>query len=232
LEAVPPSSYVDRMRRQYGLQFAIRGASGRMFDLPEGMLLAVRAATDALPALESFVELGAGTGAGAGLVLRRARPKRVLVQDASEAAARHLRAYLGPIAIETGSRLDVAMGDCRALSFAEPISLLAIALPYAQQPSLLVRRGQQLRAALGQDGLLVAATSTLGMRFYQSLTDGDDPRLAGWPWYAPGHTLRELFGNGAMVRVRNLVLSIASASSYPVEATVAGMVARGGELLA
>ena len=66
---------------------------------------------------------------------------------------------------------------------------------------------------------------------YQSLIDGDDRRLASWPWYVPGHTLRDLFGAGATVRVRNLVLSIASGSSYRVDATVAGMVARGGELL-
>jgi hypothetical protein len=219
------------MRREFDLQFAIRGRSGRLYDLPEGLLLAVRAACDAMPSLESFVELGAGTGAAAALVLRRAPAKRVLVHDESEVAARHLREHLGTLAIEMGARLEVVSGDCRTQPFTEPISLLALALPYAQQPSLLVRRGRELREALGDDGLLVAATSTVGMRFYQSLIDGDDRRLAAWPWYKPGHTLRDLFGAGATVRVRNLVLSIASGSSYRVDATVAGMVARGGELL-
>lgn len=232
LETMPRSSYVDRMRREYGLQFAIRGASGRLFDLAEGLLLGVRAATDAVPDPESVVELGAGTGAATALVLHRARPKRVLVHDASEVAGRHLRDQLGPIAARSGTSLDVVTGDCRELAFAEPISLLAAGIPFAQLPSLLARRGEAIRAALGEDGLLVAASSTVGMRFYQGLTDGYEPRLAAWPWYGPQRSLRELFGSGAAVRVRNLVVSIASGSPSRVDATVAGMVARGGELLA
>ncbi len=231
LETVPRSSYVDRMRRLYGLEFAIRGASGRLYDLPEGLLLAVRSAADAMPDLGSYVELGAGTGAAAGLVLRKARPKRILVHDESEVAGRHLREHLGPAAADAGSALHVTTGDCRDLGFVEPIGLLAIGIPFAQQPSLLVRRGEAIRAALGEDGVLVAASSTVGMRFYQALTDGDDPRLSAWPWRVPGRSLRDLFGNGATVRVRNLVVSVASGSSARVDATVAGMVARGGELL-
>ncbi|HEY7226399.1 MAG TPA: hypothetical protein VH561_22735 [Micromonosporaceae bacterium] len=231
LETVRRSPYVERVRREYSLEYGIRGASGRLFDLTEGLLLAVRAATDAVPDLSSYAELGAGTGAAGALVLRRARPKRVMVQDETDAVAQHLRAHLGPIAIETGCDLHVFGGDCRELAFAEPLGLLAIGIPYAQQPSLLARRGEHIRAALGDDGLLVAATSTVGMRFYQSLTDGQEPRLAEWPWYATGATLHDLFPCGATVRVRNLVVSIASASAHRVEATLAGMAARGAEVL-
>src|SRR5258706_12807349 len=82
LDSVPRTSYLDRMRREYGLDYGIRGASGRLFDLGEGLLLAVRSATDALPDLASFVDLGAGTGAASSLVLRRSQPKRVLAFDA------------------------------------------------------------------------------------------------------------------------------------------------------
>jgi hypothetical protein len=232
LDEVPRSSRLDRIRREYGLEYAIRGASGRLFDLTEGLLLAVRSAADALPDLESYVELGAGTGAAASMVLRRAEPKRVVAHDESAAVAQHLRQYLGGLAIEKGSSLDVVEGECRTLDFAEPASLLVLGIPYAQQPSLLAHRGEHIQEALGEDGVLVAATSTVGMRFYQSLTDGDDPRLAGWPWYQPRGTLHELFACGARLRVRNLVVSIASASSHRVEATVAGMAARGAEVLA
>jgi hypothetical protein len=232
LDTVPRSSYLDRMRREYGLEFGIRGASGRMFDLAEGLLLAVRSATDAVPDPESVVELGAGTGAVTSLALRRARPKRALVHDASEVAGRHLREHLGPVAAQNGSSLHVVIGDCRDLEFGEPISLLVVGIPFAQLPSLLARRGEAIRSALGDDGVLVAASSTVGMRFYQGLTDGHEPRLAGWPWYVPGCSLLDLFGSGAAVRVRNLVISVASASPYRVDATVNGMVARGGELLA
>jgi hypothetical protein len=231
LDNVPRSSYVDRMRREYGLEFAIRGASGRMFDLAEGLLLAVRSATDAVPDPGSVVELGAGTGAATSLALRRARPKRALVHDASEVAGHHLLEYLGPLAAETGAALEVVTGDCRNLDFSEPISLLVCGIPFAQLPSLLERQGEAIRAALGEDGVLVAASSMVGMRFYQGLTDGHEPRLAGWPWYVPGRSLRDLFGSGAAVRVRNLVVSVASASPHRVDATVNGMVARGGEVL-
>lgn len=232
LQTVPRSSSVDRLRREYGLEFGIRGPSGRLYDLAEGLLLAVRAATDAVPDPETVVELGAGTGAASGLVLRRARPKRALVQDASEVAARHLREQLGPLAAQTGASLDVVTGDCRDLDFGEAISLLVVGIPFAQLPSLLARRGDAIRAALGGDGVLVAASSSVGMRFYQALTDGSEPRLEAWPWQVPGRSLRDLFASGAAVRVRNLVVSIASASPARVDATVAGMVARGGELLA
>ena len=44
-------------------------------------------------------------------------------------------------------------------------------------------------------------------------------------------TEANLFGSGAAVRVRNLVVSVASASPHRVDATVNGMVARGGEVL-
>src|SRR5262249_33069377 len=70
LDTVPRSSYLDRMRREYSLEFGLRGASGRLFDLSEGLLLAVRSATDAVPDPESVVELGAGTGAVTSLALR------------------------------------------------------------------------------------------------------------------------------------------------------------------
>jgi hypothetical protein len=123
-------------------------------------------------------------------------------------------------------------GDCRDLDFGESISLLVIGIPFAQLPSLLARRGAAIRRALGREGVLVAASSTAGMRFYQGLTDGQEPRLAGWPWYVPGCTLPDLFSSGSAVRVRNLVISIASGSPSRVDATVAGMVARGGEVLA
>ncbi len=231
LDTVPRSPYVDRMRRQYGLEFGIRGSGGRMLDLAEGLLLAVRAATDALYEIDSFVDLGSGTGAATGLVLHRSRPKRAFVHDDSEVAARHLNEHLGPLAIETGTNLQVVSGDCRAVEFGQPVDLLTIGLPFAQQPSLLARSGPAIREALGNDGMLVAATSTVGMRFYQSLIDGDDPRLQAWPWYVRGASLPELFPVGATVRVRNLVISIASASASRVDATVAGMVARGAEIL-
>jgi hypothetical protein len=185
-----------------------------------------------MPDVDSVAELGAGTGAATNVVLRRARPARVLVQDESEVAARHLRDHLGPAALEAGARLDVMDGDCRRLAFDEPVSLLVLGIPFAQQPSLLAGKGQQIEAALGEDGLLVAATSTVGMRFYQALTDGEDSRLAAWPWFVPGASLRDLFTNGATVRVRNLVISIASASASRVDATVAGMAARGAQPLA
>ena len=231
LDTVPRSPYVDRMRRQYGLEFGIRSSGGRLLDLAEGLLLAVRAATDALHEIDSFVDLGSGTGAASGLVLRRSRPKHAFVHDDSYIAARHLNEHLGPLAIETGTNLQVVTGDCRAVEFAQPVDLLAIGLPFAQQPSLLARSGPAIKAALGHDGVLVAATSTVGMRFYQALIDGDDPRLAAWPWYVRGASLPDLFPVGATVRVRNLVISIASASASRVDATVAGMVARGAEIL-
>jgi SAM-dependent methyltransferase len=231
LESVPRSSYVDRMRREFSLEFGLRGASGRLLDLAEGLLVGVRAAVDAMPDPESVVELGAGTGAATGLVLRRARPKRALVHDASEAAARHLREHLGALASQTGASLQVVTGDCRQLAFDEPISLLICNIPFAQLPSLLARRGEQIRAALGEEGILVAASSAMGMRFYQGLTDGSEPRLSGWPWYGPGRALPDLFASGAAVRLRNLVVSVASASPVRVDATIAGMAARGGEVL-
>src|SRR5690606_17155804 len=137
LETVPRSSYLDRMRREYGLEFGIRGGSGRLYDLAEGLLLAVRSAADAAPDPHPIVERGAGTGAVTGLALRRARPKRALVHDASEVAGRHLREHLGPVAAATGATLDVVTGDCRDLDFGEPISLLVIGIPFAQLPSLL-----------------------------------------------------------------------------------------------
>jgi hypothetical protein len=230
--SVPRSSHLDRLRREYGLEYAIRGSSGRLYDLPEAMLLATRSAIDALPDMSAFVELGAGTGAAANVVLHRARPKRVAVHDESPAAASHLHDYLGPAAAELGCALEVLGGDCRTLSFAEPISLLALSIPFAQQPSLLARRGPLIQAALGDDGLLVAVSSMVGMRFYQALVDGDDPRVAAWPWYVPGQALRDLFTTGATVRVHNIVVSIASNAAQRVDATVAGMVARGAELLA
>lgn len=232
LDAVPRSSYLDRLRREYGLAYGLRGSGGRLHDLAEGLLLAARAATDTLPEVESFVELGAGTGAVAGMVLRRTQPKRALLQDSSEAVIRHLREHLGPLAIQTSTNLDVVAADCRELPFADPVSLLVVGLPYALVPSLLARSGERIRAALGNDGLLVAATSTVGMRFYQALTDGGEPRLAGWPWYVAATTLRELFGSGAMVRVRNVIVSIVAASTARVDATVAGMVSRGAEIIA
>jgi len=232
LETVPRSYYVDRMRREYGLRFGIRGASGRLFDLAEGLLLAVRSATDAMPDPESVVELGAGTGAATSIVLQRARPKRALVHDAREVAGLHLREHLAPLAARVGTSIDVVTGDCRDLTFGEPVSLLAIGIPFAQLPSLLAQRGEAIRTALGDDGVLVAASSTVGMRFYQALTDGSEPRLDAWPWHVPGRSLRYLFPNGAAVRMRNLVISVASASTHRVDATVAGMVARGAEILA
>jgi hypothetical protein len=231
LDSVPRSSYLDRMRREYGLEWGIRGSSGRLFDLAEGLLLATRCATDALIDVGSFVELGAGTGAVSGMVLRRAQPKRALVHDESFAVTRHLREFLGPISIETGSRLEVVDGDCRTIAFDEPIALLVVGLPFAEQPSLLARNGEHIRSALGEDGLLVSATSTAGMHFYQSLIDGGDPRLAAWPWYVPGASLRDMFHVGATLRVRNLVISIASESTSRVDATVAGMVSRGAEIV-
>jgi hypothetical protein len=220
------------MRREYGLEFGIRGTSGRLFDLAEGLLLAVRCATDALIEVRSFAELGAGTGAVAGIVLRRAQPKRVLVHDESPVATRHLREHLGPLAIETGARLDVIDGDCRAIALDQALSLLVLGIPFAQQPSLLARSGDRIREALGDDGLLVSATSAAGMRFYQALIDGGDSRLAAWPWHVPGASLRDLFSSGATVRVRNLIVSIASGSTPRVDATVAGMVSRGAEIVA
>jgi hypothetical protein len=232
IESVPRTSRLDRLRREYSLEYGIRGSSGRMFDLPEAMLLAVRSATDALPDLSAFVELGAGTGAAAHLALRRARPKRLVVHDQSPVAARHLRDYLGAAAGEVGTSLEVLTGDCRELPFAEPISLLALSIPFAQQPSLLARRGPEIQTALGQDGVLLAASSMVGMRFYQALVDGEDERVAAWPWYVPGQALRDLFTAGATVRVHNLVISVASNAAQRVDATVAGMVARGAELLA
>jgi Dimethyladenosine transferase (rRNA methylation) len=231
LDAVPRSSYVDRLRREFSLEYGLRGASGRLLDLAEGLLVAVRAAVDVLPNPESVVELGAGTGAATGLVLRRARPKRALVQDVGEAAGRHLREHLGALASQTGVALQVVTGDCRELTFDEPISLLIANIPFAQLPSLLARRGEQIRAALGDEGMLVAASSAMGMRFYQGLTDGSEPRLSGWPWRVPGRSLPDLFASGAAVRMRNLVVSVASASPSLVDATLAGMAARGGEVL-
>jgi hypothetical protein len=232
LDAVPRSSYLDRLRREYGLEYGLRGSGGRLHDLAEGLLLATRAATDTLPEVESFVELGAGTGAIAAMVLRRTQPKRALLHDSSQAVMRHLREHLGPLAIQTGTNLDVVSTDCRELPFADPVSLLVVGLPYALVPSLLARSGQRIRAALGDDGLLVAATSTVGMRFYQALTDGSEPRVTAWPWYVAGATLRDLFGSGAMVRVRNVVISVVAASTARVDATVAGRVSRGAESLA
>jgi SAM-dependent methyltransferase len=231
LESLPRSPYVDRLRREFSLEYGLRGASGRLLDLAEGLLATVRAAVDAMPDPESVVELGAGTGAATGLVLRRARPKRLLVHDASEAAGRHLRDFLGALASQTGAALQVVTGDCRDLPFDEPISLLVCNIPFAQLPSLLARRGEQIRAALGDEGILVAASSTMGMRFYQALTDGSEPRLADWPWLVPARSLPDLFASGAAVRMRNLVVSIASASPQRVDATLAGMAARGGEVL-
>ncbi len=232
IDSVPRTSRLDRLRREYSLEYGIRGASGRLFDVPEAMLLAVRSAADALPDLSAFVELGAGTGAAAHLVMRRARPKRVVVHDQSPVAAQHLRDYLGPAATEVGTSLEVLTGDCRELPFAEPISLLALSIPFAQQPSLLARRGTWIRSALGNDGVLVAVSSMVGMRFYQSLVDGEDDRIAAWPWYVRGQALRDLFSTGATLRVHNLVVSVASNAAPRVDATVAGMVARGAELLA
>ncbi len=231
LETLPRSSYLDRMRREYDLDYGIRGASGRLFDLAEGLLLAVRSATDVLPDLASFVDLGAGTGSVASLVLRRAQPKRVLVVDDSEVAGEHLRAYLGPMAADQGASLSVVTGDCRDLPYDIPITLLSLSVPFAQQPSLLARRGREIRTALGDDGLLVAATSMVGMQLYQSLIDGGDPRLRGWPWYTHGQSLRDLFGTVGTVRVRNLLVSVASESPSRVDAVLSAMAGRGGELL-
>jgi hypothetical protein len=197
----------------------------------KGLLLAVRSATDVLPDLASFVDLGAGTGSVASLVLRRAQPKRVLVVDDSDVAGEHLRAYLGPMAIDHAASLSVVTGDCRDLAYDEPISLLSLSIPFAQQPSLLVRRGNEIQTALGEDGLLVAATSMAGMHFYQALIDGSDPRLTTWPWFAPRYSLQGLFGSVGTVRVRNLVVSVASQSSSRVDAVVAAMAGRGAELL-
>jgi SAM-dependent methyltransferase len=231
LESLPRSSYLDRKRREYGLDFGIRSAGGRLFDLAEGLLLAVRAATEVIPDLTSFVDLGAGTGSVASLVLRRTQPKRVLVVDESEIAGAHLRDYLGPVALDHGANLSVVTGDCRDLPYDQPISLLSLSIAFAQQPSLLARRGNEIRTALGEDGLLVAATSMAGMRFYQSLVDGGDPRLRDWPWYPTGRSLRDLFGTVGTVRVRNLLVSVASESSSRVDAVVSAMAGRGAELL-
>lgn len=231
LDSVPRSSYLDRVRREYGLDYGIRGASGRLFDLAEGLLLAVRSAADAVTDLSSVVDLGAGTGAATNLVLRRTKPKRVLVQDDRTAVGDHLAENLWPSAREQGAGVDVVVGDARTLSFVEPIDLLVISLPFAQQPSLLAHRGAELREALGAGGVLVSASSMVGMRFYQALIAGDDPRLRAWPWYAATPSLRTLFAGVGTVRVRNLLVTVASNSSGRVDAVVAGMVGRGGELV-
>jgi hypothetical protein len=192
--------------------------------------MAVKCSADELKDADLFIDLGSGTGSASKLMMSRCRTKRVLANDFSEASGAHLRSHLGAVAARYGTELNVVTGDCRAISYEPGCTVLAISVVFGLQPSLLAAKGGRIKAALGREGILLAASSMVGMSFYQALIDGSDPRLARWPWYSTDNSLAALFSDVRRVRVGSLVVTLASDSSSRLDGISARMLAAGGRL--
>ena len=227
LDTVPATPYLTRMRHEYGLTHGIADDSGHLFDLDEALLLAVDCAATEFGELTRFVDVGSGTGSASALAMTRARAGQVLANDFHEAIGNHLRDHLGKLGAARGTGVEVVTGDCRDLTYPPGTTLLAVSTVFGQQPSLLARRGPGIAASLGTQGVAVFASSMVDMPFYQNLTEGGDERLGRWPWYPARTTLRRLFPRVRVLRLRNLVATLAGGPGSPVDAIAARMADRG-----
>lgn len=217
LREIERSPYLRRLFSKYHLEYGIRTSNGKLFDLDEALLLGVRSTVETLGEVDLFMDVGTGTGSASALAMRKANVNRVIANDVSEEVRPHLESYLGSLANGTQTHFEVAIEDCTMMEYPLGIDVLAISTIFGSQPTLLWKKGAEIRKSLGSKGVLLSATSMTDMTFYHHLIHGTEPRLSTWPWYTKVRSLDTLFAHLKALRVRNQVLTLASQSGRIIE---------------
>ncbi len=210
------SSYARHLFSKYHVEYGIRTARGKVFDQDEALLLGVKSTVESLGKVDLFMEVGAGTGSASAVAMESANVCKVIANDISEDVRRHLEYYLGSLAKAKGTHLTVSIADCSIMKYPSGTSVLAVSTVFGSQPTLLSKKGPEIRKALGSEGVLLSASSMTDMLFYHYLINGGEPRLRVWPWYARTRPLHTLFNHVRALKVGNQVLSLASQSERTI----------------
>lgn len=209
-------SYYDDIHRRYGINWLLQDGRGITIGPDVGLLFAVHAALEVYSEIETFVDLGAGTGELSAFLIRKELARNIHINEYSPHLKEHLQTYLDEIRGDRNVNIAYQFTDASEFQLPPKAELVSMGIYYGAQPFFLERHGEELRAALGESGLLLIQSGMMENRFNISSLIGDDPRLFDWNWYDARCCLKTYFSSITSVFLADEIITMASNSTEKI----------------
>ena len=217
------SPYYGRLAAEYGAKFALREGGGMLVGPEGGMLRVIKTIGDFLGKINSFADIGAGTGELSAFVAKNYQPQNITVNESSPNLEAHLRRYLKEARNWDKTKIDFVFGDCRQMDIPAQADLISVGVFYGYQPSLFEKKGLAIKKSLGENGLLLVQSSMPETLFNQHLLLGDEAGIKYWPWYSEKFNLPYYFNCVESFFIENEFIILASQSKELVRKITGGL---------
>lgn len=206
------SVYFKKIKKIFGLRFALIENNGLLIGPEGGMLATLDAAGKFFNNIDNFIDIGAGTGELSAYLMKNYSVNRVVINEISPSLKKHLRSYLGEIAEKSNTKINFQFSDCCDVRLPKHSNLISLGVFYGYQPSFMKYKGQAIQLALGDNGVLVIQSAMPESTFSYHLLVGDEKRLKNWPWYHKTMQLSTYFKCFKTFYIDNQFVTIASQS--------------------
>ena len=206
------NSYYDEIHRRYGVRWVLQDGRGITIGPDVGLLFALHAALKDSPRIDTFVDLGAGTGELSAFLINKGLAENININEYSPHLREHLQTYLEQIRGGKDVNIEYQFTDASEFVLPHKAELVSMGIYYGAQPFFLERHGKSLRTALGEDGLLIIQSGMLENRFNISSITGDDERLFDWCWYNEKCCLKTYFSEIASIFLADEIITLACKS--------------------
>lgn len=210
-------SYYDGIHRRYGIKWLLQDGRGITIGPDVGLLFAVHAALEVCSAVETFVDLGAGTGELSAFLIKNDLARDIHINEYSPHLKEHLQTYLEEIRGDRNLNITYQFTDASEFQLPPRADIVSMGIYYGAQPFFLALHGEELRTALGESGLLFIQSGMMENKFNISSLVGDDPRLFDWDWYDTRCCLKTYFSTVTSVFLADEVITLASNSKEKID---------------
>lgn len=205
------SDYYKKLIKKFKVKFALREGSGMLIG-PEGGMLNVLKTICNLKKINSFVDIGAGTGELSSYILRNSNPNKIVVNEISLNLRSHLREYLKNNKRQNKNKIVFDFRDCKKIKLPKEVDLISIGVFYGVQPAFLKSKGKEIVKCLGKKGILVIQSAMPETLFNQHILLGDEAGIMNWPWYSKKFILSNYFSCTEVFFIDNQFITLASQS--------------------
>lgn len=203
--------YYKKMVEEFGIRFMLEEDKGMLIGPESGMMCVLKAISQVRD-IYDFIDIGAGTGELSAYVLKNCHPRRIIVNELSLRLKTHLKRYLQPLSLISGTKLIFNFESCIKINIPAGIDLISVGVFYGDQPSFIRLQGLNIATSLGKEGLLLMQSSMPETLFSQHILLGDLDGLKKWPWYSDKFVISKYFSCVVSFFIDNQFITLASQS--------------------
>jgi hypothetical protein len=203
------NSYYDEIHQKYGVRWLLQDGRGITIGPDVGLLFALHATLKVFPRIDTFVDLGAGTGELSAFLIKNVLAKTIHVNEYSPHLREHLQSYLDQLRAKKDLNLVYQFTDASEFQLPDKAEVVSMGIYYGAQPFFLARHGERLQRALDENGLLIIQSGMLENGFNISSITGDDERLFDWSWYNEKCCLKTYFSEVTNIFLADEVITLA-----------------------